>query len=173
MHLVFMKKAWRVLFLPNEVGVDDFEELKAQLSLCPMKFQEKIEKQLELRITIVGKKVFAAGLDSQAKTKGKIDWRKVGEESIKDWKICTIPKDLEAKLLDLHTFSNLNYGAADVILTPEGEYVFLESNPGGEFFWLDEIENYAISEQIASVLLQEADVTRHSTLFFSDSKNLV
>ncbi|NOQ74109.1 MAG: MvdD family ATP-grasp ribosomal peptide maturase [Crocinitomix sp.] len=145
----------------NEIGEADLEDLEAQLRLCPMKFQEKIEKKLELRITIIGKRVFAAALDSQLKKDGEIDWRKVGQESIGDWKSCSIPDDLKANLLRFHEVCNLNYGASDVILTPEGEYIFLESNPGGEFFWLDEEANYAISDEIASLLVKESIAVPH------------
>ena len=136
----------------NEVSEDDFGKMEG-LGLCPMKFQEKIEKQLELRITIVGEEVFSAALDSQVNEGGKVDWRKVGLETVKNWVPCEIPDDLKEKLLALHRFFNLNYGAADVILTPENEYVFLETNPGGEFFWLDRLIDFKISNQIAKVLM--------------------
>lgn len=137
----------------NEISKDDYAELEEQLRLCPMKFQEKIDKKLELRITIIGEKVFAAALDSQSRSDGKIDWRKVGEESVEDWEPCTIPEDLKMKLLDFQKISKLSYGATDVILTPEGEYVYLETNPGGEYFWLDRLVDYTMSDQIANLLL--------------------
>ncbi len=50
----------------------------------------------------------------------------------------------------------LNYGAIDLILSPEGQYYFLEVNAAGEFFWLDKICDHAISRQIAHVLLGKA-----------------
>jgi glutathione synthase/RimK-type ligase-like ATP-grasp enzyme len=31
----------------------------------------------------------------------------------------------------------LKFGAIDLILTPAGEYVFLEVNPNGQWAWLD------------------------------------
>lgn len=157
----------------NTVGEDDFDELKTQLSLCPMQFQEKIEKKLELRITVIGKRLFAAALDSQATAKGKIDWRKVGAETVGDWVPYEIPDDLKNKMLDFHEFCNLNYGASDVILTPEGDYVFLETNPGGEFFWLDMEMDYEISDEIASLLLGHVSGVPHSTMVFSDLEKMV
>lgn len=47
----------------------------------------------------------------------------------------------------------LNYGAMDLILTPENKYVFLEVNPVGEFFWLDNLANGSISKAIANLLM--------------------
>jgi len=31
----------------------------------------------------------------------------------------------------------INFASADMILTPEGEYVFLELNPNGQWLWLE------------------------------------
>ena len=48
---------------------------------------------------------------------------------------------------------SLNYGAIDIILTPDGKLVFLELNPCGEFFWLEHSAGLPISDAIADVLL--------------------
>jgi D-alanine-D-alanine ligase-like ATP-grasp enzyme len=60
---------------------------------------------------------------------------------------------VEEKLLRLMDYFNLNYGAADFIVTPEGRHVFLEVNPAGEFFWLEHRPGLPISAAIADVLL--------------------
>ncbi|WP_341837106.1 hypothetical protein WJU16_04385 [Chitinophaga pollutisoli] len=54
----------------------------------------------------------------------------------------------------------LNYGAIDLILTPEGKYYFLELNAAGEFFWLDKLCDGAISRQLAAVLTGSAERRR-------------
>lgn len=146
----------------NEVTDKDLERLES-LRYCPMQFQEKIEKKLELRIIIVGNKCYSFALDSQSHEEGKVDWRKVGAKTLTDWKWCEIPRELEEKLIQYQQYFYMNYGAADFILTPEGEYVFLEVNPGGEFFWLDRILNFEISDQIAKVLLGQASRNTYST----------
>ena len=51
----------------------------------------------------------------------------------------------------------MNYGAIDLILTPEDEYYFLEINAAGEYFWLDKLCDNQISKQIAGVLLGNVD----------------
>jgi glutathione synthase/RimK-type ligase-like ATP-grasp enzyme len=50
-------------------------------------------------------------------------------------------------------YFSLNYGAIDIILTPDGRHVFLELNPSGEFFWLERAPGLSISEAIADLLL--------------------
>ena len=51
-------------------------------------------------------------------------------------------------------YLGLNYGAIDLIVTPNGEYFFLEINPVGEFFWLELCPGLPISEAIANILLK-------------------
>jgi len=123
------------------------------LQISPMKFQEKIEKRLELRVTVVGDEIFCFSIDSQAMDGAQIDWRKKGGALLNKWKSHKLPKGLEKQLLQLMDILGLNYGAMDLILTPENEYVFLEVNPVGEFFWLDNLAQGAISEAIAKLLM--------------------
>jgi hypothetical protein len=51
---------------------------------------------------------------------------------------------------------SLNYGAIDIILTPDNRHVFLELNPSGEFFWLD-TPALPISNAIADILLGQVE----------------
>ncbi|MEO0842828.1 MAG: MvdD family ATP-grasp ribosomal peptide maturase, partial [Cyanobacteria bacterium J06643_5] len=136
----------------NPVTLEDINNLDG-LNLCPMTFQEKVSKALELRTIIVGKNVFTAAVDSQALQKSRYDWRKEGLALINAWQHHDLPKSIEKKLLKLMAYFGLNYGAIDIILTPDGEYVFLEVNPVGEFFWLEHCPGLPISQAIAELLI--------------------
>jgi hypothetical protein len=48
---------------------------------------------------------------------------------------------------------DLNYGAADFIVTPDGRHCFLEVNPVGEFFWLEKHPGLPLSGAIADLLV--------------------
>lgn len=50
---------------------------------------------------------------------------------------------------------DMNCGSIDMIYSPEGEYIFLEVNPVGQFQWLSKSCNYDIERQIAFDLLKE------------------
>jgi glutathione synthase/RimK-type ligase-like ATP-grasp enzyme len=141
----------------NSLGEEILEELDG-IEYCPMTFQENIPKKLELRITIVGDKVFAASIDSQRSELARHDWRKQGLEMINDWEEFSLPDDISKKLLRLMDNLRLNYGAIDMILTPGDELYFLEVNPVGEFFWLERKPGFPVSDAIADVLL--GNVTR-------------
>ncbi len=136
----------------NPVKPEELDQLEG-LRFCPMTFQEQVPKALELRTTIVGKQVFTASIDSQISQKARHDWRRQGLALIKDWKTYDLPLSVEEKLLKLMEYFGLNYGAIDLILTPDGQHVFLEVNPVGEFFWLERCPGLPISQAIAKLLL--------------------
>lgn len=136
----------------NPVGPQDLEDL-AGLSLCPMTFQEMIPKALELRTTIVGERVFTAAIDPHASERATHDWRRDGVGLIEQWQHYELPREVEQRLLRLMDYFGLNYGAMDIIVTPDGRHVFLEVNPSGEFFWLERFPGLPISDAIADVLL--------------------
>lgn len=139
----------------NAVTDDHLQELDG-LRYCPMVFQQEVAKQLELRVTIVGQEVFAFSIDSQQVANAQVDWRKEGVNMINDWQPYTLPDDISKKLLSFMGDYGLNYGAIDLILTPDDQYYFLEVNAAGEYFWLDRLCDHAISKQIAAVLMGTA-----------------
>lgn len=139
----------------NVMTAEHLEDLSG-LKYCPMTFQELVDKAVELRVTVVGERVFCAQVDSQARDVTAVDWRRDGVGLIREWTPYTLPADTERALLALVSELGLNYAAADFIVTPEGRHVFLEVNAVGEFFWLQESPGFPICESIADVLLGRA-----------------
>ena len=139
----------------NPVKPEDLADLSG-LSLCPATFQELLTKSLEIRVTIVGQRVMSASLDSQASARAAHDWRRDGLRMVQDWRPYQLPDDVEQKILRLMDYFSLNYGAIDIILTPDGRHVFLELNPSGEFFWLERSPGLPISEAIADLLVGDS-----------------
>ena len=137
----------------NRMTDEDLENLEG-LCFCPMTFQESVPKALELRVTIVGHQVFAASIDSQKLEGSTNDWRKEGKALLEDWQPYNLPEDVEKKLLQLTAYFGLNYGAIDILVTPDGRHIFLEINPVGEFFWMEICSpHFPISQAIADLLL--------------------
>ncbi len=49
----------------------------------------------------------------------------------------------------------LNFGAIDMILTPAGEYVFLEINPNGQWAWIQQLRpEIPLRETLADLLIE-------------------
>lgn len=129
----------------------ELEDLEG-LDLCPMTFQERLVKAVELRVTVVGEQVMAAAIDSQALPNAREDWRREGVALIDAWKPYTLPEPVRVRSLQLMDALGLNYGAFDFIVTPEGRHVFLEVNPAGEFMWLMRNPGLPVDEALADVL---------------------
>ena len=146
----------------NPVKPEDLADLSG-LSLCPATFQELLSKSLEIRVTVVGHKVMCAAVDSQVSARAAHDWRRDGLRMIQDWRPYQLPHEIEEKILHLMDYFRLNYGAIDIILTPDNRHVFLELNPCGEFFWLEETPGLPISDAIADVLLGRASRRQSTT----------
>jgi len=125
-----------------------------QLALAPMTFQEHLDKAVELRVTLIGGRVFAAAVDSQALERSRVDWRKEGSRLLDAWRPYALPARVANQLLGVAARLGLTYGAVDIVVTPDGRHVFLEINPAGEWFWLDDVFGpRALSTAIAETLL--------------------
>ena len=136
----------------NRVKPEDLADLSG-LSICPATFQELVPKSLEIRVTVVGQRVMSASIDSQVSERAAHDWRRDGVRMLEDWRPYQLPPEIEEKILRLMDHFSLNYGAIDIILTPDGKHVFIELNPCGEFFWLERTPGLPISGAIADLLL--------------------
>lgn len=143
----------RVVFT-NAVKAEDLEDLES-LRFSPMTFQERISKALELRVVLIGDRVFTASIDSQEYERSRVDWRRDAVARLDAWRPFDLSDEVAGKLQTLLDSFGLQYGAFDLILKPDGQYVFLELNPTGEFFWLDRIVGLPISNAIADVLAGE------------------
>ncbi|HEX7154399.1 MAG TPA: MvdD family ATP-grasp ribosomal peptide maturase [Thermoanaerobaculia bacterium] len=132
---------------------EELAELEG-LELAPMIFQERVPKALELRLTIVGSRVFAAAIDSQQSELGAVDWR-ADPALVRGFRpYDELPADVEGKLLRLLDSCGLNFATIDVIVTPDGRYVFLEFNPSRSYFgFIEQATGLPISGAVADLLL--------------------
>lgn len=137
----------------NRVREDDLAGAET-LRHSPMVFQELIPKAYELRVAYVAGKVFAGALDASGTSRGHTDWRRAAPEECR-WQVAQLPPEVVSGLQVLMSELGLVFGAADLICTPSGEYVFLEVNPGGEWGMLERDLGLPISEAIAEALLED------------------
>ncbi|MBI4511295.1 MAG: MvdC family ATP-grasp ribosomal peptide maturase [Deltaproteobacteria bacterium] len=136
----------------SRVTADDIEQAEG-LRHCPMVFQEHVAKSVELRIAHVAGKLFIGAIDASRSQKGQVDWRQA-EPGACEWQHHDgIPHDVERRLLAFMDLLGLTYGAIDMIVTPDGDHVFLEVNPGGEWGMLEKHLGLPISQAIADALV--------------------
>lgn len=140
---------------------DDMMDSLDAVSELACHFQEYIPKQYELRVTIIGSRLFAAKINSQDDARTAIDSRDMSAPI--QYEACTLPDDIQRRCLQFISSYGLNYGALDFIVTPDGEYIFLENNPGGQFWYVQQlIPQFKMLETLADQLIMEAECRRQS-----------
>lgn len=118
----------------------------------PSIYQELLPKEVDVRVTFVGGKFFAAAIHSQTDPAAAIDWRKTENAGLPHSKI-ELPDLLLERLQRLMALLGLEFGCIDLVKTPRGEYVFLEVNPSGQWQWLDDKLGLGISAAVADWLI--------------------
>lgn len=115
------------------------------LAACPMILQENIPKERELRIAYVDGDFYTGSLRAPEVA----DWR----TTVVQWEQFMLPAAIEEKLTHMMRSMGLYFGAIDMILQPDGKYVFLEVNPQGEWGMLQKYLDLPIAAAIAEKLV--------------------
>lgn len=135
----------------SSVKAEDLSDTES-LRHSPMVFQEEIPKRRELRIAFVTGNFFVGALDATQYSTKTLDWRRANSNDC-IWEAMELPQVVASRLTAFMDKLQLGYGAIDMIETPDGEYIFLEVNPNGEWGMLERDLGYPISEAIADALL--------------------
>lgn len=139
------REAWRETRLVK----DEELPLLDSVRYAPVIFQRYIEAVVDLRVTVVGTDVFPAALYSQ-QAAYPIDFRMdMANTRIEAHRM---PEEVTGRLLQLMAHLGLVYGAIDMRLTPDGEYVFLEVNPAGQWLFIEGPSGLPITAAVASHL---------------------
>jgi len=126
---------WEIDGRPNFVfarraSVDDLPAADA-LAAAPVCVQQLINPKDDIRITVVGDRFFAAQ-------------RCVSDERILDWRLqeqapwapFAVSRDFGERCVALTRALGLRFAGIDVVLAADGECIFIELNPNGEWGWL-------------------------------------
>lgn len=127
-----------------------------RIKSCPVYLQPLIEKEADIRVTVVGEKIFSAKIHSQEATDSEIDWRRANR--LLHHSTTDLPKKIEDQCVQLVKLLGLNYGAIDFILDKSDNYIFLEINPNGQWAWIENRLNLNISYAISELFEQNLAV---------------
>ena len=117
-------------------------------------FQELVPKKLELRITVIRNHVFPAEIYFQHAERAAVDWR-MAYQNLR-YGIHQLPEDIHKKCLALVQKLGLSFAAIDMIVTPDGRYVFLELNSNGQWGWIQNATGLPICETLVDMLVEDA-----------------
>jgi glutathione synthase/RimK-type ligase-like ATP-grasp enzyme len=140
-----LPEAWRETrrLKPEDAALAD------RVRVTPIIFQPFVEAVADIRATVIGNEVFAAAADAR-KGEYPTDFR---FNANLQWEKHRLPAEIEDQLRSLMRHMGLEYGAIDLRLTPEGEYVFLEINPAGQFLWVELATRQKIAAALAEHLM--------------------
>ena len=130
------------------LDAEDLEELPG-IELSPMIFQERVDKALEARVTVVGDQMFVAAVEPGDAVDVREDPALIAGLRAYEG----LPDRVRRALFALLDRLCLNFATFDLILTPDGRWVFLEVNTVSFF---DHVERHAglpISDAVADLLL--------------------
>lgn len=137
--------------LLNDEALARLDEIRS----APGIFQRLIPKAYELRITVFGDRVFACRILSRARSETRVDWRTHDwddPDSVPPHEATTIPDHVAECCRVLVRDYGLAYGAIDLVVTPEGEHVFLELNPNGQWAWIEQRTGLPLGNALIGLL---------------------
>lgn len=105
------------------------------VQLAPVIFQEYIDGDIDVRVTVIGDVVLAAAVHS-AKTAYATDYR-MALQTV-PMEPYELPGDVQRRVIRLMRRLGLVYGAIDLRVRPDGEHVFFEVNPSGQWLFVED-----------------------------------
>jgi glutathione synthase/RimK-type ligase-like ATP-grasp enzyme len=105
--------------------------------------------------------LFACRIDAQGSAEGTVDWRPAGVGSVQIH-ACELDPDVATRCLALMRALGLDLAGLDLLVTPEGETVFLEVNAAGQWLWVEQATGLAIASAIVDQLIIGASEPRRN-----------
>lgn len=132
------------------IGPVEMESLPENFDLSI--FQEKLNKQFEIRTIYLNGKTYSQAIFSQSREEAALDYR-LGYDS--GMRMCnyTLPSFVEEQVQKLMLELDLNFGSLDIVVTADNRYVFLEVNPNGQYGAVSLITNSNIDYEVAKFLM--------------------
>ncbi|WP_269858735.1 ATP-grasp ribosomal peptide maturase [Streptomyces sp. RPT161] len=127
----------------------DPDTIDESVALTAHLFQEWIPKAHEVRLTVVGTRLFAAEIHAGSDI-SRVDWR--SDYDALTYDTCDVPDGVRAGVLAWLDHFGLNFGAFDFAVTPAGDWVMFECNPAGEWSWIQNKTGLPIAAAVAELL---------------------
>lgn len=134
----------------QEVKGEFIEKLDSVFSISL--FQELVEKNYEIRSFFLEGRFYSMAIFSQNDEQTKIDFRNYNRKNPNRTVPYKLPDDVENQLRDLMLINKITTASLDIIKSINGDYVFLECNPVGQFGMISDPCNYYLEEKIAAYL---------------------
>lgn len=142
------------MLLASIVERKDFLEFQ-QKGECPILLQEYIDKAYDIRLTIVGNRIFACKIDATQSDAGRIDWRAYDLANTPHTAY-NLPQVISEEIIRICAQLNLDYATIDLCVNHMGNYYLLDINPFGKYLWIEYAIGAPITDAIAQLLIQKS-----------------
>jgi glutathione synthase/RimK-type ligase-like ATP-grasp enzyme len=141
------EQCWRETRVVRPVELDLLDTVR----LAPVIFQEYVPALADVRVTVVGDRMFAASI-LPAPDGYDLDYRMDMDGA--SFEPAELPAESRRGIHALMKRLGLVFGAVDLRRTPDDRYVFLEVNPAGEWRFVEERTNQPITCAVAELLVE-------------------
>lgn len=123
------------------------------LHLAPAVFQQAVDADYDIRATVVGDKVFPSKITNDGLSSPVRDWR-LGHftGTVRFEAYTNLPTDITEKCVKLTKQLGLTFSTIDLVRDKQGAYWFLETNPNGQWAFVDDPTADRIGAAIAGLL---------------------
>lgn len=122
-----------------------------EVRYAPCLLQERLVRRSELRVTVVGSRVFGVEIGSRNAGLGHEDWRHSCREEF-PLRPYPLPAVISDRCLALCRHFGLAFATFDFAVAPDGDHVFLEIDPHGEWSWIADLTGLPIAGALADLL---------------------
>ncbi|GCC50895.1 grasp-with-spasm system ATP-grasp peptide maturase [Chryseotalea sanaruensis] len=119
----------------------------------PSLFQEKIDKEYEIRSFYLNGSFYSMAMFSQLNKETLTDFRSPSIKPLRSVPY-SIPNNIQNRLGKLMKSLKLNSGSIDLVVDKKGDFYFLEINPIGQYDNLSKKCNYHLDRKIAEHLIE-------------------
>jgi hypothetical protein len=138
----------RHTFIDTRAWDSEATRRAADLAMCPTILQERIFGPMDIRATVIGGQIFSACIHT-SQGRAEIDSRLDPDAPFTVYKL---PSSVEGALHRLMGELGLVFGTIDLKIATNGEHVFLEINPQGQFLYVEIHTGLPISDALVEYL---------------------
>lgn len=137
----------------RRVSAAELALVKGKIASMPTLYQEFIDKAFELRITVVGRRIFSCRINHRSDDITAHDYR-FDTKNLKHepWEC----PELTERIHSYMDSFGLNFGCFDILVSKTGEALFIECNVNGQWLWVENLTGMPIGQAIAELLMATA-----------------
>jgi hypothetical protein len=119
------------------------------IAQCVTMYQQRIDKVSDVRMVIMGRDIFAYKITQEGEQ--HLDFR-IGFYQPNHFKFeeISVPVALKKKIIAFMGSMRINFASADFALTADGEFVFLDLNPSGQWLFIAEGSEPRVGQKFCS-----------------------